>query len=205
MLDSLLKSLKIDKKVKDITSDFNVKGLLKKLDPRDYFIINNSQFDIAGTTSQVDFIIVSVYGVFVINAKNDAGEIQGTETGANWKQFLNGEEIPTVNPIYQNIDHMKAIKEKLGDKYSDLKIVSIVVFPNETILKVTAENSHVINNCDLLYFIERYDEKVCSYNDIYTIKYILEQNDTGGIINDMKQAISGKPKSPDLTEEENEE
>ena len=190
MLEEIIKGLGIDKTVKGIVGELNVRMILKSLYDKKYFVMNNVLLNVNGTTSQVDHVVLSVYGIFVIETKNYAGKIYGMETNKNWKQFLYGNEISIHNPTRQNYGHVKAIEDKLPDHLKNMRIVSIVVFPDSTEIKVTAKNTLVINNSDLLSVITSYNQKLCSYNDLYTIKYYIEQNDTSGIINNVKHVIN---------------
>ena len=71
------------------------------------------------------------------------------------------------------------------------KIIPIVTFPDTTEVKVVAKKTHIINNRELLNIIESYPCKVYSYNDIYTIKYYLENGNTNGTINDFEINLRG--------------
>lgn len=192
MLEEIIKGLSIDKKVKGIAGEFNIRMILSGLYDKEYFVMNNLLLNVNGTTSQIDHVVISVYGIFVIETKNYSGKIYGKETSANWKQFIHGNEISIHNPIRQNYGHVKAIQNKLPDSLKDMNIIPVIVFPDSTEIHVSARNTYVINNSELLSLIWSYDERLCSYNDIYTIKYYLEQNDTSGLINDVKHVINVK-------------
>ncbi|MBQ9266960.1 MAG: zinc ribbon domain-containing protein [Clostridia bacterium] len=46
----------------------------------------------------------------------------------------------------------------------------------------------------MLSIIYSYKERLCSYNDAYTIKYFLETNDTSGIINNAVHTLNTREK-----------
>ena len=53
-----------------------------------------------GGSTQIDHIIVSVYGIFVIETKNYKGWIYGSETQRQWTQsFPNGSKFKFQNPL----------------------------------------------------------------------------------------------------------
>ncbi len=74
--------------------------------------------------SQIDHILITRYGLFVIEMKNYSGKIKGKADDKNW--WVNG-KFPLYNPIRQNRTHIRALHAILS-KYRDLKFVSVVVF-----------------------------------------------------------------------------
>ena len=65
-------------------------------------------------TTQIDLVIVSRFGVFVIEVKNMSGWIFGDETNRQWTQvFRTGERFRFQNPLRQNYRHVKAVQETL--------------------------------------------------------------------------------------------
>jgi hypothetical protein len=80
-----------------------------------------------GSFSEIDFIVISTLGVFILECKNVTGIIQG-----NWKQeYLmikhpGGSEYQMYNPIHQNDTHFKLLKNILGLKSDVFR--SVVVF-----------------------------------------------------------------------------
>lgn len=86
-------------------------------------------------TVQIDHIVVSVYGIFVIETKNWAGSIYGTEQSKNWKVYLRKQKYENENPIIQNKTHIKFLTDilarnadYLGIRISDIQMYSIVAF-----------------------------------------------------------------------------
>jgi hypothetical protein len=86
-----------------------------------------------GSTHQIDHIVVSPYGIVVIETKDFGGKVYGGYRSKHWTQYLGGQGFDFYNPIYQNRGHIKALKQVVGlpDEY----FVSIVVFSRRTILK----------------------------------------------------------------------
>lgn len=77
-------------------------------------------------TTQIDHIIVSIYGIFIIETKNFKGWIFGKEHDATWTQKFPNKSIPFQNPLNQNYGHIKTISKLL--KIPEEKFHSIVVF-----------------------------------------------------------------------------
>ena len=99
------------------------------LDPKIYFSLNNITLQTENGTTQIDHIIVSKYGIFVIEAKNMDGWIFGDVKSAQWTQNLFGKKYRFQNPLHQNYRHTKALQEFLG--VDESKLISLVMFWGE--------------------------------------------------------------------------
>jgi restriction system protein len=96
------------------------------LDPKVYFSLNNITLQTEHGTTQVDHIVVSKYGIFVIEAKNIDGWIFGDAKSAQWTQSLFGKKFRFQNPLHQNYRHTKALQAFLG--IDEAKLISLVMF-----------------------------------------------------------------------------
>ena len=142
---------------------------LHRLDREKYKVINNILIPSKNKTSQIDHLVISNYGIFVIENKNFSGSIYGSERDKSWTQVMAKSKNVFYNPILQNYGHIKALEEIIGYNKG---IYSIVVFSNKAILKkidVSSNNVKVINEGDLLSTIYSYrmniltDEEVKEY------------------------------------------
>ncbi|MCR4331434.1 MAG: NERD domain-containing protein, partial [Sulfuricaulis sp.] len=109
-----------------------VQGTLAKkifLDPEVYVDINNITIPTSNGTTQIDHVIVSRYGVFVVETKNMDGWIFGDEKNSQWTQSIFGKKYKFQNPLHQNYRHTKALSEFLGIDHD--KFISIVMFWGE--------------------------------------------------------------------------
>lgn len=81
-----------------------------------YRIVRNLMLeDAAGATTQIDLVIVSPYGVFVVEVKNFRGWIFGTPDQAKWTVSVRGgRKYQFQNPIRQNYKHLRVLSEKTG-------------------------------------------------------------------------------------------
>ena len=113
-----------------------------------------------GKTAQIDHVVVSNYGVFVIETKNYKGWIVGNEYDEYWKQVIYKSKHKLYNPIRQNYGHIEALKEVLSD-YSDINYFSIVVFTTKAELKVKT-NTEVVYTANLLKTIRKYNQETIS-------------------------------------------
>ena len=64
---------------------------------------------------QIDHVVVSRKGIFVLETKNYTGWIFGNENSQNWTQVIYKRKEKFYNPIWQNFDHIQALKEFLGE------------------------------------------------------------------------------------------
>ena len=107
-----------------------------------YRDINNVTIPTTNGTTQIDHIIVSRYGIFVIETKTMEGWIFGSEKDAQWTQSLYGNKFRFQNPLRQNYRHVKALEEFLG--LSSSMFHSVVCFLGETSRLKTALPANVI-------------------------------------------------------------
>lgn len=79
-----------------------------------------------GGTTQIDYIIVSIYGIFIIEIKSMNGWIYGKEKEPYWTETFFYKKYTFQNPILQNYKHTKTISELL--KIPEEKLISIIAF-----------------------------------------------------------------------------
>lgn len=103
------------------------------LDSTVYRELNNVTIPTRDGTTQIDHVIVSRYGIFVIEAKNMNGWIFGNEKSAEWTQSFPGGKFRFQNPLRQNYRHTKCLSEFLCIDHS--KLHSIVMFWGECTFK----------------------------------------------------------------------
>ena len=145
-----------------------VSSYLEDLPCEDYRVYNDLLIRDGNYTTQVDHIIISRYGVFVLETKNIHGKVYGSGNSEYWKQYLPDsgykrygftQEHQLRNPIWQNAGHIKTLRRLiLGN---DVPVYGIVVFPTETDLYVNCEQP-VLHMWDVVPFIKQYREEVLS-------------------------------------------
>lgn len=106
----------IKPRIKGKMGEATVSMLLKKLDKNKYQVVNDVLLSAEGgntRTTQIDHVVVSIYGIFSIETKNYKGQIYGSESSAKWTQNIYGHKYSFMNPIYQNYAHVKALNALL--------------------------------------------------------------------------------------------
>ena len=92
-----------------------VAGRLRKGLPDEYRILNDIYLPLPdGTTTQIDHIVVSQYGVFVVETKTYSGWIFGDEKSKEWTQSIYRKKSRFQNPMRQNYKHICALADNLG-------------------------------------------------------------------------------------------
>jgi hypothetical protein len=107
---------------------------LKNFGPPDYHLMNHVTLQMNDGTTQVDHILVSRFGVFVIETKNYKGWIFANANQANWTQVLFNWKFRFQNPIFQNLRHVRAVRGVLDFLPPDT-VKSAVVFTGEAEFK----------------------------------------------------------------------
>ena len=116
--------------------ELNVKLRLWMLPSEQYKIINDLLISSHGHTSQIDHVVVSEYGIFVIETKNYQGWIYGGNYSEYWTQNIFGQKYELRNPILQNQGHIRALKRLLPDVPAD-SYIPIVAFSRRATLKLS--------------------------------------------------------------------
>lgn len=124
-----------------------VAGILNTLPPDKYIIINDLLLKTSHGTSQIDHVVLSEYGIFVIETKNYSGWIYGSEHSEEWTKNVYGNKYKFRNPLKQNYAHVKALMEVLEITNQSL-FIPIIAFSNQADIKVQA-SKRGINFCNL--------------------------------------------------------
>ena len=135
---------------------------LIKLNPEKYKVINNLMIEADGKTAQIDHLVISNYGIFVIETKNYYGWIKGNDFG-DWILTIYRLKRKIGNPIIQNNMHVNALKNLFRD-YPEISFNPIVVFTKRSIFKIFTK-SDVVYIPDLLATIKKHQEEIIS-NDL---------------------------------------
>jgi hypothetical protein len=131
------------RKVKGAIGESRVAGQLQQLPQHEYEALNDILLKTDTGSSQIDHIVLSKYGIFVIESKNYSGWIHGKESSEIWTQSIYKSKSTFRNPIKQNWAHIYALREVLLD-FGQLIFHPIVVFAGSAELKNVATKTPVI-------------------------------------------------------------
>lgn len=101
-------------------------GVTLFLDRKTYRLIKNVTLPVGEKTTQIDHLIVSPYGLFVIETKNMKGWIYGQSNRAQWTQVIYRFKRKFQNPLLQNNIHVRAVRDLLG--LGPEQVNNVVVF-----------------------------------------------------------------------------
>ncbi|MDO8142565.1 MAG: nuclease-related domain-containing protein [Candidatus Brocadiales bacterium] len=136
------------------------------LNKKTYHVFNSVTLPMfGGGTTQIDHIIVSTYGIFVIETKNMKGWIYGNEKDAKWTQVFFRKKYPFQNPLRQNYKHIKNISEIL--KIPENKFHSIIMFTGNCELKTKMPENVFIKG--YIKYIKSKTEKILTDKEVSTI------------------------------------
>lgn len=95
-----------------------------------YILLNNCTLpDEDNGSTQIDHVILSPYGIFVLETKDYQGWIFGLEYDKTWRQSLNAQKsYEFQNPIRQNFKHIKVLQHLLKDVVDEKYFHSVIVF-----------------------------------------------------------------------------
>ncbi|MDP2142181.1 MAG: NERD domain-containing protein [Gammaproteobacteria bacterium] len=143
------------------------------LDKTIYHQLHNVTLPTLDGTTQIDHIVVSPYGIFVVETKNMQGWIFGSENQAQWTQKIYRNSFRFQNPLRQNYKHVKAVESALSIALETIH--SLVIFIGGATLK-TEMPDNVQHGGGGIRFIKSFTEPV--FSEEQTLE-IVEQLQSG--------------------------
>ncbi|MGR5428242.1 NERD domain-containing protein [Vibrio harveyi] len=170
--------------LKGVFGEFLVNRLLSKLPESDYTLIKDVTLPTSDGTTQIDHIVVSKYGVFVVETKNMKGWIFGSARQKQWTQKIYRHSSKFQNPLHQNYKHIKALETLLG--CSEEHLHSVIVFIGDSTFK-TEMPPNVTYARGSIRYIQQFNEIVFSDKDYARLTESINQIKLKrGIITDLK-------------------
>jgi hypothetical protein len=158
---------------KGITGEFLVNTAARLFLPKDeYHLIKDVTLQTDDGTTQIDHIIVSRYGVFVIETKNMKGWIFGSANQKTWTQKIYKHIHKFQNPLHQNYKHVKTLEALLDIPAS--AIHSLVVFVGDSTFK-TEMPANVVYAGGYIRYIKARREVMLSQADVETVTAQIKQ------------------------------
>ncbi|KRU23467.1 DNA topoisomerase I [Psychrobacter sp. C 20.9] len=147
-----------------------------KLEKDVYHRLNNVTLPLAnGGSTQIDHVIVSVYGIFVIETKNYKGWIYGSEKQKQWIQaFPNGSKFKFQNPLRQNYLHIKTLADLLGLELSYFH--SMIAFIGECELKTRDELPEHVLTSGMVSYVKKKQDKLLTEDEVSSIVEQINSN-----------------------------
>jgi Nuclease-related domain len=128
----------------------------------DFYLFNHVTLPLRDGTTQIDHILVSRFGVFVIETKHYSGWIFANPKQTRWTQVLYRRKSYFQNPIFQNLLHVKTVQGLL-DFLPPESIQSAVVFTGNAEFKTTVPEG-VYELADFIVHVKESTAEVMSQN-----------------------------------------
>ncbi len=166
---------------KGVSGEFFVNGMTRwMLNKNEYHLIKNVTLATEDGTTQIDHVIVSLYGVFVVETKNMKGWIFGSAKQKSWTQKIYKQTHKFQNPLHQNFKHVKTLEALLGLK--EHQIHSVVVFVGDSQFK-TEMPENVTFGGGYIRYIKSKQQVVFSTTEV---KEIISKIESGRLMPSIK-------------------
>lgn len=171
--------------------------------PQSYKVLSNLLIQSENSLEQIDHLVISPYGLFIIEVNNLSGIVLGEETDPNWHQSISWRVKTFPNPLLENQAHLELLRKRVPLDET-LHIHSFVTFSRRCDLKVISES--VFYDTDLLAVIlRRNQQEVLSKGEIQSLYDQIERINIQDInlrneyaAHIRKQRIRQRPKYGDI-------
>ncbi len=136
------------------------------LDKNVYRLFKNVTLPTEDGTTQVDHVIVSPYGVFVIETKNLKGWIFGSPQQKLWTQKIYKHQNQFQNPLHQNYKHTQTLQSAL--ELDPSKLFSLVVFVGDSEFK-TPMPDNVVYAGGYIRFIKSKRQRIMADGEVLEV------------------------------------
>ena len=138
--------------------------LRRRLEASIYHVLNDIYLPLDdGLTTQIDHVVVSPFGVFVIETKTYKGWIFGNSRDAQWTQALPKRKSRFQNPLRQNYLHVQRLMGLTG-LLADV-VHSVVAFSGEATFK-TKFPPEVMHFADVADYILSFKSRMIPPEDV---------------------------------------
>lgn len=145
-----------------------------------YVLMKNILLKTNSGSTELDHVVVSMYGIFVIETKNYSGTVIGEDGYKNWKHYdRGGTERSFYNPIKQNAGHIGTLKRAIN--LNDDAFISVVVFAGSAELKIKSKTD-VVQIKDLSKTIKSYNTKKFTKAEVKSIIKEIKSNNMDSIM-----------------------
>ena len=144
-------------------AEYRVARRLSRL-PKEYHVFNDVYIRSGGRSVQIDHIVISPYGVFVLETKNYKGWVYGSENAEHWTQNIYGHKYQLYNPVRQNASHVGAICNLL--RITRDKTIPIVVFAGSATVHCSANYYYVVYMSQLRRVINQHKSVLLSDDQV---------------------------------------
>ena len=123
-------------------------------------------------TTQIDHLLISVYGLFIVETKNKRGWIFGSEKQRNWTQSIYGKKYSFQNPLRQAFRQKMILSEFLDLHESNIHCV--IYFVGDCQFK-TQLPSNVLKS-GVGKFVKQFRDEILSSEDVDRIIQAIDKH-----------------------------
>lgn len=171
-------------KVTGDIGELTISSVMRSL-PDGYHVVDDVLLQTKRGSTQLDHIIVSQFGLVVVETKNHKGMIFGDCFGQVWTQVLSGRgRFKFYSPVKQNAGHIQNLAQQIRIPMSYM--CGAIVFTNPEVNLVNV-------NCPFCFTVDRLYDFVLSFtNPIFTPVQVekvlarIDKVDTNGYLNRQK-------------------
>lgn len=159
---------------------------------KNYVLMKSILLPTKSGSTELDHVLVSNYGIFVIETKNYSGSVYGDEDSGKWIHTdRKGNERKMYSPIKQNEGHIGTLKRaiNLDEKY----FIPIVVFAGSAKLQIKSK-SKVIKLDQLENTIKSYNSQVFTKAEVKKIVKDIKSVNMDSMMNRKKHIKHVKEK-----------
>ena len=157
---------------KRVVGELMVRHTLQRALPASHYtILHDVTLETDQGATRIDHVVVSPYGIFVIETRHMPGWITGAERDAQWTRTFFRSKSRFQNPLRQNSDHIKVLAHLLGLDAS--KFHSLVIFTGNARFK-TPMPINVTRLGGLCPFIQIRTKLLIDYDEASRIAELIE-------------------------------
>lgn len=138
------------------------RDLISNFSAPDYHLMNHVTLQMEDGTTQVDHILLSRFGIFVIETKDYGGWIFANVSDKTWTNVRFRQRYTFQNPIHQNFRHVLAVQNLL-EFIPKETIRSVVVFCGSAEFKTDMPDG-VVQMDGLVDYLRQFSKEVIALN-----------------------------------------
>lgn len=139
---------------------------------KSYYRFNNIILPSKSGTTQIDHLIISIYGIFIVETKNKKGWIFGSERQPNWTQTFYKRKYSFQNPLRQTFRQKKILSEFLN--LNESYVQTVVYFVGDCKLKTHLPNNVITSGIGG--YVKRFRNQILSTEDVNRVIKRIEKH-----------------------------
>lgn len=142
------------------------------LSSKSYHRFHNIILPSKNGTAQIDHLVVSAFGVFIVETKNKKGFIFGSEYQHNWVQSIYGNKYSFQNPLNQAYRQKKVLSEFLN--LDESHIHTVVYFVGNCRFKTPLPDNVIASGIGR--YIRRFQKPVLSKEEVSRVVDVMKRH-----------------------------